>query len=67
MAHTIEEERRQGLASNLNIKFAEKVFQIQDHVFGVVIRDNRLVCSLTEKSIEKSANRCLNALCVAPS
>jgi predicted GNAT family acetyltransferase len=49
MAHTIEEERRQGLSSILNIKLAEKVFQIQDHVFGVVIRDNRSSIELLTK------------------
>jgi predicted GNAT family acetyltransferase len=49
MAHTVEEERRQGLSSILNIKLAEKVFQIQDHVFVVVVRDNQSSIELLTK------------------
>jgi predicted GNAT family acetyltransferase len=40
MAYTIDEERRQGLSSFLNIKLAEKVFQMQDHVFCTVLQKN---------------------------
>jgi len=40
MSHTIEKERRQSLSSILNIKLAEKIFQIQDHVFCTVIKTN---------------------------
>ncbi len=49
MAHTVEEERRQGLSSILNIKLAEKVFQIQDHVFVVVVQDNQSSIELLTK------------------
>jgi ribosomal protein S18 acetylase RimI-like enzyme len=40
MAYTIDGERRQGLSSILNIKLAEKVFQMQDRVFCTVLKSN---------------------------
>jgi 8-oxo-dGTP diphosphatase len=49
MAYTIEEARRQGLSSILNLKLAEKVFQIQDHVFCGVIQNNQSSIDLLTK------------------
>jgi len=49
MAHTIDKERRQGLSSILNIKLAEKIFQIQDHVFCTVIKKNHSSIQLLTK------------------
>lgn len=49
MAHTIEQERRQGLSSILNIKLADKVFQHQDYVFCTVIQKNQSSIQLLTK------------------
>jgi predicted GNAT family acetyltransferase len=49
MAHTLDKERRQGLSSLLNIKLAEKVFQIQDHVFCTVLKRNASSIKLLTK------------------
>lgn len=49
MAYTNNEERRQGLSSLLNIKLAEKVFQMQDHVFCTVLKNNMSSIELLTK------------------
>jgi hypothetical protein len=51
MDRTINQERRQGLSSILNIKLDEKVFQIQDHVFYTVISSIQLLTKLGYRSV----------------